>query len=555
GAMNYLNRNGSPMLHFDTEVPLDQDTHKKIVAEYEKQSQTRSPFQIGSVELISQRIGKLDRKLKEFTPDDVSKESLFVDDIDVRANMSVEDIVTDFGLPNSERVKKIEKISMQKKTSNFYSSPKGAQNDRPQFVELCQFPGYNQRELTPLPCGVQPVDILIRVMAAQPGRFSSQYKAQLDRCFLSEASKAVLQDAFWHHFLDHYGQDYDKPEMPRFYNRIAHNYSQMLFMIKVEHFRDAFLKSYPSLLSQAVYSAYCNAFPHSYSKFQAEFKEGIVCLVHRWLTGLQPRCRLWLDWNKDALEPSVIRHREELLKAESEKKDTFQLLDKALVQSGSSAPNDSATQIAGEATTSAVSLQQQQGLLQSRSKATNLTARSLAKSGSSMKSPSAARLSTGKKESHPLGPGPTERHLVFNTNGRSPMVRQFLSRHRLLSEAGTDALVGRLELRDLPAMDAPTYAEFLATETQKQAAESAAFRAKRRRGEAALLAQQKRHIEHSRALDRARDALLADRGEVGRLADLILRESQRQPDDEPVGAAAAVETALIQRSRRAGAAS
>ena len=45
------------------------------------------------------------------------------------------------------------------------------------------------------------------------------------------------------------------------------------------------LQDYPSLLSQAVYAAFCTTFPDSYSQFNSEFKEDLVNLVFDWIAG------------------------------------------------------------------------------------------------------------------------------------------------------------------------------------------------------------------------------------------------------------------------------
>ena len=45
------------------------------------------------------------------------------------------------------------------------------------------------------------------------------------------------------------------------------------------------LQDYPSLISQAVYAAYCHCFPDSYRQFGEPFKEDLVYNVYGWIAG------------------------------------------------------------------------------------------------------------------------------------------------------------------------------------------------------------------------------------------------------------------------------
>ena len=45
------------------------------------------------------------------------------------------------------------------------------------------------------------------------------------------------------------------------------------------------LQDYPSLISQAVYTAYCHCFPDSYRQFGEDFKEYLCGLVYGWIAG------------------------------------------------------------------------------------------------------------------------------------------------------------------------------------------------------------------------------------------------------------------------------
>ena len=44
-------------------------------------------------------------------------------------------------------------------------------------------------------------------------------------------------------------------------------------------------QDYPSLLSQAVYAGFCEAFPDSYRQFGDEFKSDLIKIVYGWVAG------------------------------------------------------------------------------------------------------------------------------------------------------------------------------------------------------------------------------------------------------------------------------
>ena len=45
-------------------------------------------------------------------------------------------------------------------------------------------------------------------------------------------------------------------------------------------------QSFPMLLSQAVYVAFCKSFNDSFPRFDEHFKDGVVNTLHEWITGM-----------------------------------------------------------------------------------------------------------------------------------------------------------------------------------------------------------------------------------------------------------------------------
>ena len=71
----------------------------------------------------------------------------------------------------------------------------------------------------------------------------------------------------------------------KLFNRIAHNYVKLMTYAQHPQYRESFLRDYPSLLAQAVYTAFCTTFPDSYRQYNTEFKEDLVTLVYEWVAG------------------------------------------------------------------------------------------------------------------------------------------------------------------------------------------------------------------------------------------------------------------------------
>lgn len=223
----------------------------------------------------------------------------------------------------SERMKNITKVSMQQGKSTQQKKESG----KPKFVELHQYPGFESSELTPLPHDVSAVYVFTKVGTAHPRlKKMAGYQAEFEKLFYSQMSQAILQDTFWWLFLERW-QPCLQDQQKRF-NRVAHNYVKLMTYAKSPKYRETFLKDFPTLLSQAVYAAFCWVFPDSYRQFGEEFKDILVGLVHEWIAGVHPPPRCWMSWDFEKLEPSGLKNREERLNnTRNAKKASGQELD------------------------------------------------------------------------------------------------------------------------------------------------------------------------------------------------------------------------------------
>ncbi|KAK7490847.1 hypothetical protein BaRGS_00017903 [Batillaria attramentaria] len=334
-----INRVGSSMDVCDEGLDEEPGVVQERKRALEAKRSAKSPFLIGTIEDVNQKISKLEQRLQTYTQLVVESRASEVPETeklptsardrlryqerekenkDVCKFAGMYTLKSTF-LPNlSERVKKISKISMapgreKKKCYSLFmfiflkvKIEKDA--GKPKFVELHQFPGYDPVELTPLPGNTGASDILQIVVNASVNLDKKPtYQPEFERLFFSPMSQALLMDTFWYIFLEHFQS---MPEaQQKLFNRVAHNYVKLMLFAKNPLFRDTFLKDYPSLMSQAVYAAFCHCFPDSFRQFGEDFKNSVMFLVFGWMAGIRPSPRSWETWNFAKLEPPNIRTR------------------------------------------------------------------------------------------------------------------------------------------------------------------------------------------------------------------------------------------------------
>lgn len=334
--MERLNRVGSPIDICDGNLDSKPEVLEKKKKQIESIQRAKSPFFIGSIDLVNKRISKLERKFQKYTQLVVESRASDHDTSDTASVISskgkdrfqkrekeMKEINKFAGyftmkqtfLPGrSERVKNIAKVSMSQNKTNIVKKDTG----KPKFVELYQYPGFDRAELTPLPDDIPVIDMLKKATEAQMELYKKPiYKPYFVKWFYCEASQAVYLDLYWYLFLDKYQSS--KNSQIRLFNRCAHNFVKLMMFVKHPQFKDVFFTDYPNLISQAIYAGYCHSFPDSYRQFGEQFKEDTITLVYDWITGIKPAPRMWMHWNMDKLEPPDIKVREEMTNTQKKK--------------------------------------------------------------------------------------------------------------------------------------------------------------------------------------------------------------------------------------------
>lgn len=451
---------------------------------------------------------------------------------------------------------------------------------KPMLVELHVYPGYEPDEVTPLPEPLQPKDILQTVINAQRDlRKKPSFKRELQSFVFSRISQDILQDLFWWYFLQKYQPSRNIQEM--LFNRIAHNYVKMLFTTPVTQYRDKFLKRYPNIMAQAVYSTFCTAFPTSYKQFGDEFKEDLSQLITEWIAGTKPVPRMWDRWNFKSLEPKDMR-KDEQIKQDASKGSLVHLPEENLSKQSSLSsvvceprqkslpliveeraagitafkggdkskavvsqtscvtkaqdPQDSFSLLAVCDSEGAQNSSSTQSLNRIQTKVSSFTAFTRGQKANRLEK---------RRESCPVGRGPEFSRSVFDVYGHSPLVEQFLRMRKLSKDCGTSVLIQRTEIKSLPPLSAPTYREVIRNSLKISKALTSDFKKLDEENCHQRTLFTLRQKEANQDFTRREGELLSRRKDVKKISELIYLELTKDGDEQSSGKVdAAIATAM-----------
>ncbi|XP_074648249.1 protein FAM227A-like [Tubulanus polymorphus] len=606
--MAAINRVGSPMHYIEESLEESRDELDRKIQRLKRRQNTKSPFLVGSIDDVSKRVSRLDRKLQHYTELIAeSRASDYPEDEETHkekaaTNTRIQDrlarekdakeatqfaglyaIKSTLGIGTTDKVKKISKVSLShSKTSQ---TAKKETSNKPKFVELHQFPGYESNELTPLPSDVHPRQILEKVTSAQKDlRKKPTYRQTFSKLFSSQMSQAILVDSFWWYFLEKFQKDGCVQQ--KLFNRIAHNYVKLI--LQPAEMKEAFLQSYPSLLAQSVYATFCAAFPDSYRQFNDDFKENLHCVISLWVVGLKPAPKSWKKWNLDELEPANIKLREEMMqnKNKPSKKSsstmTFDLdipshhsSQTTLNSNRSTSSKHSSTHrsigaaahpLRGilrdtdeiETVADAQNHHQKRVLLRSRGQNIDELQpddeiedkssyhASNSNKGGNRKSDEFWNSSFKKKrESHPACKGPDFTKLVFNIRGQSPLVAQVMRMKNLRQQSGCDIKIQRTEIHNLPPEGSRTYMDLIQESFKGVTKRSKEFEQMYENGKKEWGSYLRDYHRKQKDKMAKESAFLANPREVKRISNLIILEQRKDQDSVTAGADLALEAALM----------
>jgi len=363
------------------------------------------------------------------------------------------------------------------------------------FVEMEEYPGFTDTPCL-LPQKVETHSILRIVTSAIKITEKPGLMREWKEFFFSDESQDILHDLFWWFFLKKFQKP--PPESLSFvyerelrektsllFGRVARTYTLLLNRTFRLINREKLLLHYPNAVAQAVYAAYCHAFPVSWRRYDTAFKQDVLETINLWMTGTKPMIRHWLYWDYSKLEPPNMR-KDSIDKDANNQKQKVR--DKSSVDSiltfpstsgklspALGGPRDKQTDKhshRGENSHTSLSSSHVSKLVVNDSSKKNLSVRgSVSPTVGPTTSVSRNPRSTlhtfprlkGKTniESHPAEPGPDFVLTKFDLSGHSPLVEYCLREKNLAKDVGMSKLLSRKEISSYPSLEGQTYRQLI----------------------------------------------------------------------------------------------
>ncbi|XP_063076228.1 protein FAM227A-like [Engraulis encrasicolus] len=333
----------------------------------------------------------------------------------------------------------------------------------PRLVELYQFPGYDPDLPMPLPHSTSFSTVVAHVVRAQPRLDRKpKYKATFQSMLSSAVMEEFVKDMFYWLFLQNFQPDGRVQDS--LFSRVADSYIRILTHDQSSsRTGDVFLRDFPNILSQSLYSCFCCCFPQSCSTIRnGSFLHTMCSTAYQWTGGIYPSPNVYMKWDFEALEPDDVTTAEFTAENEGGKeKESVSTIGSLMDCTFLAIDNDKrpslgrrSTKVAAELgpTSSERTLCDEQTPDTSPEKEEESGPEDM--KGSDQK---AAPDQSSTKESQTDWYEQEFEQCVFNMWGKSPLVQHFLEKMDLEHNVGQDILVRRTQVKHPPPSDKLTY--------------------------------------------------------------------------------------------------
>jgi len=379
------------------------------------------------------------------------------------------------------------------------------------FVEMEDYPGFTDTS-SGLPQKVETSTVLRLVTRAVKMLEKPGLLKEWQQFFFSPESQDIVQDLFWWFFLKRFQKPPQESETFMFerglqeqttalFSRVAHTYTKLLnFTFRYTN-REKLLLQYPNAIAQAVYAAYCHAFPASWRRYDDGFKSEVLETVCLWMTGTRPMVRHWLYWDYPNLEPPNMRKDSIEKDANQKQKQAKDKSIDSILTFPSRTSIDKVSPVGDKASNLGGVEHSNTSLGSSKSHALGGAMKMMV--GAAMKkrgqekaieraldtldlpsilgsvSPRTANKYSGnyrnanrkarqsKFESHPAEAGPDFTLTKFDLSGHSPLVEHCLREQKIARDVGVSTLLSRKEIIRYPSLDGPTYQQLIQESRQR----------------------------------------------------------------------------------------
>lgn len=460
------------------------------------------------------------------------------------------------------------------------------------FVEMEDYPGFTESS-SGLPQKIETASVLRLVtkaikMLEKPGLLK-----EWKQFFFSPESQDIVQDLFWWFFLKRFQKPPQESETFMFeralqeqttalFNRVAHTYTRLLnFTFRYTN-REKLLLQYPNAVAQAVYAAYCHAFPASWRRYNDSFKTEVLETVCLWMTGTRPMVRHWLYWDYPSLEPTNMR-KDSIEKDANKQKPKDKGIESILTfpsrtsidktspverrASGVGPVEHSNTSLGSNKSNpllklmvgAAIKKRAQEkaidraletldlpSILGSVSPSHPRIGGAVNKYGGNYRNANSKARRT-KIESHPAEAGPDFTLTKFDLSGHSPLVEHCLREQKIARDVGVSTLLSRKEITRYPSLDGPTYQQLIQESRQRVKTMSGQIAKYWADCERTHLKNMSEHAS-TRADYLARaERLLENNAVVTKLAEMIVMDRVYNTSGTAANITSAIETLLLEQ--------
>ncbi|XP_048118732.1 protein FAM227A-like isoform X2 [Alosa alosa] len=408
----------------------------------------------------------------------------------------------------------------------------------PKLVELYQFPGFSKDGAMPLPYHTPFSTVVTQVVRAQQGlSHKPRYKAAFQSNLSSVLMEHFVTDMFWWLFLQNFQPDGQVQDC--LFSRIAENYIRILTHNQSSRISNVFLREFPCILSQTLYSCFCCCFPQSCSTIRhGTFLQMLCSTAYQWTEGVCPAPNVFKKWDFKALEPEEAGSRK--FTAENEKKEpelSVSLLDSLFPGAGVSSQRDGPPRkpspvIEPSKTSSkgAFSNTEEQNI-NNPSEKEEKSAGSEDIKGSDQKAATdhSNRKSTKECDWYKLEFG----RCTFDLWGNSPLVQHFMHKFRPEPSVGQGVLVRRTQIRTLPPGDTVTYRQLIRQCRERSAARWHDLKAARAQCAEELAALHRIKAEQRHILLKKQTTILSQQSSVKRYYQKLYPDTTKEEEIDP----------------------
>jgi len=507
-----IRRIASPLTPFRQDYNDNCEENEKIKKE-EIETDLKKPEEIlkGTISGINERICNLQSNLYE------ENCSLTIDNIKQKntENYNCQD-ADNFGAKYETflKINQVKAPVMRKKKTVF---------NKPQLVELQQYPGFEVDVFTPLPHSVKVSTINCKVICTLTHLHNKPtYKKFLTEQLNTDFHQNLLLDFFWWYFLEKFGSN--EAIQGKLFSRIALSFGALYTLPAPKKYWNLFFQEYSDILSRCIYCAFSHCFPQSNKQFDSNtFISAIYVVTSSWIDGIRPYPRPNQSWDMKALQP-VKQVKEETVSIETS--------EKSMKSSTGSANKKSSTRLG------------------SKSKKKTLTTEkpynSKKKRKPSRYSKQVSDKQVSDKQSSALDPKEMKySSCKFNIEGRTPLLVEYFRQIGIHQMIRPGMLVTRTQVCSLPRKGCKTLEDVIEDSNKYVTATIQKLDSIIKAGKRAEKELHLTNTEDDLIINKKACQLIKREEKVSLLSNLVLAELKKDPKSTPQDAQHAIWLAVI----------